>query len=707
MDNKENQEYNSPDEQRQLEAETDKNDNADVSFWQDIRHVMGIKDKEVEREQQENQQVQEIQEIQEMPPPKRMQKRLSGGWTKKAVFSAAFMVAVAAGIILLPKLSEPKPPSPDVVASYNEKNITIEELKAFIVTEGSKDKEHYICEKHGFDHSLCDASEDCEKHPVDSLEGYKAAIQIMASEQIILDWAEAKGITQREDVRHEISDLFDNANVEEVVNQIYEQQLSPNSISKLDVQLYFDQNKEQYEGKNLSDVEAEIRQILLSQKKEDYFPKYIEELKKTAGLDVNYDLLKVDEPTNDEIKARYEQNQASYATERLLYVSEIVIDAAEGEEKAKEALRKIRSGENFEEVAVKYGRKQAAEQNEITADSSSSARETEANSLNMNEISDVIKNEDGSFSILRLDRIQESGIKKLKDVESDIRKTLLEEKQKNEYELRGGEVLFAVHGRRYTLGDFYREFLELPESYQKALNEYDGKKLLLDQLIVKELLLEKDSDVAGSESEQHDMEELKIQYLMQVMHEEEVEQKLPDPTEEEVQAFYETNKSSFVASEKVKMSVIWIAETEDGKGSGKAKEALAALEEGATFSETAKQYSEDATAEKGGVIDEWIYLEHIAPELASGIKNLAVGETSAVIESFGGFYIVQIDDKEEATQLTLEEVRASIVEHLKAEKHSELTYEMEKNILEESGLVVYDRTIKKMLKEQSGERKEQ
>lgn len=434
MDNKENQEYNSSDEQQQSETETGKNGNADVSFWQDIRirHVMGIK-----------------------------------------VFSAAFMAAVAAGIILLSKLSEPKPPSPDVVASYNEKNITIEELKAFIVTEGSKDKEHYICEKHGFDHSLCDASEDCEKHPVDSLEGYKAAIQIMASEQIILDWAEAKGIAQREDVRHEISDLFDNANVEEVVNQIYEQQLSPDSISKLDVQLYFDQNREQYEGKNLSDVEAEIRQILLSQKKEDYFSKYIEELKKTAGLDVNYDLLKLENPASDE---------------------------------------------------------------------------------------------------------------------------------------KG--VLFAVHGRRYTLGDFYREFLELPESYQKALNEYDGKKLLLDQLIVKELLLEKDSDVAGSESKQHDMEELKIQYLMQVMHEEEVEQKLSDPTEEEVQAFYETNKNRF---------------------------------------------------------------------------------------------FVRKGDKEEATQLTLEEVRASIVEHLKAEKHSELTIEMEKNILEESGLVVYDRTIKKLLKRQGEE----
>lgn len=691
MEDKENNEFDSSDETKQVGMDDNKLDKDNVSFLQDVKHVLGIKNKEPSKE------------IQAMPSLEHERMHFSRSEIKKVfvfVFGAFVFVV---GCILIPKLTEPKPPSPDVVASYNGKNITIEELKAFLIAEGSKEREHYICQKHGYDHSLCDASEECEKHPVDSLEGYKEVINLMASEQIILDWAEANGITQREEVQHEISDLFEHANVEEVVNQIYEQQLSLDSISKLDVQLYFDENREQYEGKNLSDVETEIRQILLSQKEEDYFPEYIDELKKTAGLEANYDLLKVTEPTNEEIKTYYEQNQMLYGTERLLNVSEIVIDATAGEEQAREAFRKIKVGENFDDVAAKYSKNQTVEKSEIIAGSDNSAREIEADTLNLNEISDVIKNEDGSYSIIRLDSIQESGVKKLKEVKDDIRKVLLLENQKKEYELRKDEVLFTVHGRRYTLGDFYREFLELPDDYQEALNEYEGKKRLVDQLIVKELLLEDYNDMAGSESESHDMEELKMEYLMQVMHEEEVEQKIADPTEEEIQKFYEDNMGSFVMPERIKLSVIWIAKTEDQKGNEKAKEALTAITEGAAFSEIAKQYSEDATAENGGIIDEWFYLEYMPEELVNGIKNLGVGEVSKIIESHGGLYIVQVDEKEEASQLTLEEARETIINHLKEEKHEELTHEMQKNMLEESNLVIYDRTIRKLLKEQQKE----
>lgn len=610
---------------------------------------------------------------------------------------------MVSGGIIYSRLSEPKPPAADIVASYNGKNITIAELKTFLGVEGVRERTHYICEKHGYDHTLCDSSEECELHPIDSMEGYKEVINQMASEQIIVDWAEKNGITQREEVQHEISDLFDNANVEEVVNQIYKQQLSLDSISKLDVQLYFDENKEKYQGKTLNDVETEIRQILLSQKEEEYFPEYIEKLKETAGLEVNYDLLKVTEPTSEEIKNYYEQNQELYRTERILNVSEIVIDASEGEEKAKEAFRKIKAGESFEEVATNYSRNQKVEKSKISTEKSSLARDTAANTLNQNELSDVIQNEDGTFSILRLDNIEESTTRKLKDVKDEIRKKLLSETLEKEYELRKDEVLFAVHGRRYTLGDFYREFLELSEDYQNALSEYDGKKMLVDQLIAKELLLEESNDTAGAENENHDMEELKMQYLMQVMHEEEVEQKIADPTEEEIQKFYEDNQKSFIMPEKVKLSVIWIAKTEEKKGDEKANEALKAIKDGTDFSEIAKQYSEDATAENGGIIDEWFYLEYLPEDLANGIKNIAVGEVSNVIESHGGLYIVQINDKEEAVQLTLEEARENIISHLKEEKHEKLTHEMENKMLKESNLVIYNRTIRKLLQEQKKE----
>lgn len=383
----------------------------------------------------------------------------------------------------LSMVREPGPPTPDTVASYNGKNISIEDLNVFLEVEGAREGEHYICEKHGLDHSKCDASEACEQHPIDSKEGYRAAVRLMATEQIIQDWAKEKGLTQREEVQHGISDLFDHANVDEVLTRISKQQLSSDTISKLDVQLYFEENKEQYAGKTLTEAEEEIRQILVQKKDEEYFPAYIEELKKTAGLQVNYELLK-----------------------------------------------------------------------------------------------------EADFSV----------------------KESEEENAGKGYDMRMNEALFTVHGKKYTLGEFYQEFQELPATYKETFSNYEKRKLLVDQLIAKELLLEEGADMADTKEGGHELEELKIEYLSQLLHKEEVDQKLEEVTEEEISAFYEKNKAKLI-------------------------------------------------------------------------------------------------DKE-GRQFTYEETKDDIGKHLKDEKHYELTKEVERTILEESNFMIYDKTIRKMLKEQKGDK---
>lgn len=421
--------------------------------------------------------------VEEETIEKRKKNKPSG--RKQFIIGSTLVLVLILTWTAVPLLREPKPPAPDIVASYNEKNISIEELNAFLLVEGAREGEHYICEKHGLAHSKCDAAEACELHPIDSLEGYRAAVQIMATEQIILDWAKEKGLTQKEEVQHNLSDLFDYANVEETLTQIAKQQLSAESIPKLDIQLYFEENKAKYDGKTLPEVENEIRQILLQKKGEEYFPAYIEELKKTAGLQVNYELLR-----------------------------EIDFLAKE-------------------------------------------------------------KQEDTS--------------------ENDYNPTA---------DYRMNETLFSIHGRNYTVGEFYQEFMELPENYKETFSDYEKRKTLVDQLIAKELLLEESTDMADTKEDGHDLEELKIEYLSQLLHKEEVDQKLEDVAEEEITAFYEKNKSSL--------------KDQDGK------------------------------------------------------------------------------------QLSYEDAKDVIREHLKAEKHYALEKNVEKTILEKSNFTIYDKTIKKMIKNQKG-----
>ena len=74
-----------------------------------------------------------------------------------------------------------------------------------------------------------------------------------------------------------------------------------------------------------------------------------------------------------------------------------------------------------------------------------------------------------------------------------------------------------------------------------------------------------------------------------------------------------------------------------------------------------------------------------------------------MIESHGGLFIVQVNEKEAEKQLTYEEAKDTIREHLKEQKHHEASENMEKRILEESNFTIYDRTIKILLNEQKGE----
>ena len=67
---------------------------------------------------------------------KRKQSKTQGktqGKTKQCIIGVAFVLFLMILRIAVPLIREPKPPAPDVVASYNGKNITIDDLKAFLL----------------------------------------------------------------------------------------------------------------------------------------------------------------------------------------------------------------------------------------------------------------------------------------------------------------------------------------------------------------------------------------------------------------------------------------------------------------------------------------------------------------------------------------------------------------------------------------------
>lgn len=121
----------------------------------DFLHAMGFKNTKKEKKTKDKQEevprdgemTESVEEEESEPeheimvvPEQRTRRRWPLG-----VFGAMALGGAALGIYhSLPMLQEPKPPAPDVVATYNDQKITIEELKNFIAAEGAKEREHMI-----------------------------------------------------------------------------------------------------------------------------------------------------------------------------------------------------------------------------------------------------------------------------------------------------------------------------------------------------------------------------------------------------------------------------------------------------------------------------------------------------------------------------------------------------------------------------------
>jgi parvulin-like peptidyl-prolyl isomerase len=68
-----------------------------------------------------------------------------------------------------------------------------------------------------------------------------------------------------------------------------------------------------------------------------------------------------------------------------------------------------------------------------------------------------------------------------------------------------------------------------------------------------------------------------------------------------------------------------------------------------------------------------------------------------MIKSQGGLYIFKVREKEEAKELSFDEVKEDIKNHLLDEKHLEMEGNLENELLEKSKLIIYDKTLRVLL----------
>jgi peptidyl-prolyl cis-trans isomerase C len=249
-------------------------------------------------------------------------------------------------------------------------------------------------------------------------------------------------------------------------------------------------------------------------------------------------------------------------------------------------------------------------------------------------------------------------------------------------------VLLRVDGREITLEQFRKEFSRSQPPEQK-LSEEERKEMeraFLAQMIDRELALseadrlgivisptELETAISETRSEyppgafetvlrergttlQEWSEGLQRNLLMEKIIAQTVYSRV-SVSDEEIESYFAQSHAEFDRPDQVRARQIVVATEEEGK------KVLGLLRQGEPFAEIARQYSMSPDSEEGGDLGFFARGEMPA-EFDAVVFKLTPGRLSDLVKSEYGYHVFLVEEKRQAHQLTLDEARADIRQHL-------------------------------------------
>lgn len=253
-----------------------------------------------------------------------------------------------------------------------------------------------------------------------------------------------------------------------------------------------------------------------------------------------------------------------------------------------------------------------------------------------------------------------------------------------------GKTLAEVNGNIITTEDFKTEVDRLPPYLKPMVQSDEGKKELLDSMVVREIILEqakkdgidKDKDVAAR------LEDLRKRLIVETYLKKKVE-KEAQISDAEMKKFYDENKEKFKAGDQVKASHILV------KSEKEAEDILAQLKGGAKFDELAKKFSTDSTAAKGGDLG-WFPKGAMVPEFDKVAFGLKEGEMSGIVKTQFGFHIIKVTGKRPAGITPFEEVKEQIKANLLPTKQQEIFVKMKDELKKSAKVSIKEDVLKSL-----------
>ncbi len=623
------------------------------------------------------------------PPPTLLQK----------LYSYAGLVAtllVAVGIGWYAYFGGPRPPAPDVVATFDGGEITIQQLR---------------------DH-LAQLLPGWEGHSL-TPEVYRAAVSHIVLNDRVRRWA----AEQKADTESRFTDAMrhvsESLTLEEWVAELHQGEMT-SAVREIDIQKYYEENRPNFGNATLSEVREQIKQTLAHQNQEQFFTDYIARLRAEATITRAYELLETPPPTDAQIRDYYAANRQQFTIPQRAIVDQIYVgvrdtgDEAEaaGRAKAAEALAALKIGKDVAGVAAAYSEvPYVAEGVTLEAEKNDQAVVEQAFALSTpGELSPVFRGSAGYY-VLRLRAAEPERTLSVDEAQGQILTTLRAENERAWFEQNANRTLLTIHGERYTLGQFYHEYQNLPAAIREQFTGPDGMQRLADILIDRLLVLDDAYNRLLDQQNAPLLEEARTNVLRQMMHQAEMEKQPAAASEEEIKAYYDVHQDMFSWPPQARIRAIRIysgqAEDDRQRARERAEEAFRRLTPGfggepADFDAVVAEYDEAEKNPADAGLGEWIRMEDdvlqnlSAHPLHEYLLGLPVDTVSQPFEFGDSIYLVKILERTDPTPMTFEQAKEYIRPELEAQRHERLDAELVDRLLREANFVAYDQVIQQM-----------
>jgi peptidyl-prolyl cis-trans isomerase C len=141
-----------------------------------------------------------------------------------------------------------------------------------------------------------------------------------------------------------------------------------------------------------------------------------------------------------------------------------------------------------------------------------------------------------------------------------------------------------------------------------------------------------------------------------------------EPSQEEIEKFYQEHKEQFVVPEGVLIEQIVARNRKD------AEAILEELKKGASFEDLARKESIAPSSKDGGRLG-WLYKGMMDPEVEKAAFSMEKGKLSDIIETKAGYEIIKLDEKSEKREVKLDEAKPAIRNQLFWKKRGEIMNE--------------------------------